>query len=134
MDVGVEIGDSQSLPLDEEGMCVVESIAGGGEDVLAASTTTYDNTVTGEGILVISFVTLISTVLSGFASLTTFVATIVSIEGGELLAELVTVKVSGVGRADGVAAEPPSTATTEYATRRRTWDCLVGSWGLTGRA
>lgn len=73
---------------------------------------------------------MISTVFAGSNSLTVSVATIVSINSGMLLGGAVTVTmlsdvwmrviVSGTGAAGGVAAEPPSTATTEYATRLRT--------------
>ena len=73
----------------------------------------------------------------GSNSLTTFVATIISIDGDMVLAGAVTVtvlsdvsmrvRVSGTGTAGGVAAEPPSTATTEYATRLRTAGCLGGA-------
>lgn len=68
----------------------------------------------------------------GSNSLTTFIATIISIDGGMVLAGAVTVtvlsdvwvrvraRVSRTGTAGGVAAEPPSTATTEYATPLRT--------------
>ena len=75
-----------------------------------------------------------STVFAGSNSLNVFIATVVSIEGGVLLAAAVTVSIlsdvrmrvrtSGTGAIGGVAAEPPSTATTEYATRLRTVGCL----------
>lgn len=66
---------------------------------------------------------MISLVFAGSKSLTIFVATILSIAWGVLLAETVMVSmlsdvwmrviVSGIGAGGGVAAEPPSTATTE---------------------
>lgn len=78
-----------------------------------------------------------STVFPGSNSLTTFVATTVSIDGSKLLVGAVTVtmlsdvwirvRVSGTGVAGGVAAEPPSTATTEYATRLWATGCLGGA-------
>lgn len=88
---------------------------------------------------------MISMVFAGLNSLTIFVAVIVSIGGGVLLAGAVTVSmlsdvwrrvmVSGTRAAEGVAAEPPpSTATTEYATRLRTAGCLGGAWGFSGKA
>ena len=87
---------------------------------------------------------MISIVFAGSNSLTNFVATIVSIACGVLLAMAVTVSmlsdvwirvmISGTGAAGGVAVEPPSTATTEYATRLRTAGCLGGAWGFSGTA
>ena len=83
-------------------------------------------------------------VFAGSNSLTTFVNTSDSIDRGVLLAEAVTVwtisavrvrvRTSGTGAAEGVAAEPPSTATTEYGTRLRTAGCLGDAWGFSGRA
>lgn len=86
------------------------------------------------------------TVFAGSISLTTFVTTIFSIDHGVLLARVVTVsilsevrmrvRISGTTAATAaevVAAEPPSTATTEYATRLRTAGCL-GDWGFIGKA
>ena len=80
---------------------------------------------------------MISTVFAGSNSLTVSVATIVSINGGILLVGAVTVTmlsdvwmrviVSGAGVAGGVTAEPPSTATTEYATRLRSAGRLGGA-------
>ena len=77
-------------------------------------------------------------------SLTTFVTTIVLIDGGVLLAGAVTVlmlsevwvivKISVTKVADVVASEPPSTATTEYATRLRTGGCIGCACGLRGKA
>ena len=87
---------------------------------------------------------MISIVFAGSNSLTTMVATMLSIACGVLLAGTVTVSMlsdvcirvmtSGTGAAGGVAAEPPSTATTEYATRLRTARCLGGAWGFSGKA
>ena len=81
---------------------------------------------------------------SGSGWLTTFVTTIVLIDGGVLLAGAVTVlvlsevwirvKISVTEAADIVASEPPSTATTEYATRLRTGGCLGYAWGFIGKA
>ena len=83
-------------------------------------------------------------VFLGSGSLTTFVTTIVLIDGGVLLAGAVTVlmlsevwirvKISVTEVADVVASEPPSTATTEYATRLRTGGCFGCVWGLRGKA
>ena len=83
-------------------------------------------------------------VFSGSGSLTTLVTTIVLIDGGVLLAGAVTVlmlsevwmrvKISVTEAADVVASEPPSTATTEYATRLRTGGCLGYAWGFSGKA
>ena len=44
------------------------------------------------------------------------------------------VKISVTEAADAVTSEPPSTATTEYATRLRTGGCLGYAWGLSGKA
>lgn len=87
---------------------------------------------------------MISIVFAGSNSLTILVDTILSIACGVLLAGTVTVSIlsdvwirvmtSGTGAAGGVAAEPPSTATTEYATRLRTARCLGGAWGFSGKA
>ena len=83
-------------------------------------------------------------VFAGCNSLTTLVITIDSIDGGVLLAEAVTVwmlsavrvrvRASGTGAAEDVAAEPPSTATTEYGTLLRAAGCLGDAWGFSGRA
>lgn len=87
---------------------------------------------------------MISIVFAGSNSLTIFVATILSTACGVLLAGTVTVSmlsdvwmrvmVSGAGVGGGVAAEPPSTATTEYATRRRIAGCLGGACSFSGKA
>lgn len=82
---------------------------------------------------------VIITVFAGSNSLTTFVATIVSTEGGALLAGTLMVSMlSDVWRrvraARGVAAEAPSTATTEYATRLLTAGWLGAAWGFSGKA
>ena len=44
------------------------------------------------------------------------------------------VKISVTEPADVVASAPPSTATTEYATRLRTGSCLECGWGFSGKA
>ena len=44
------------------------------------------------------------------------------------------VTISVTEAADVVASEPPSTATTEYATRLRTGGCLGYAWGFSGKA
>ena len=87
---------------------------------------------------------MIFTVFGGPDSLTMFVATIVSIDGGVLLAGVVTVSilfevcirviVANTGTAGDVGVEPPSTATTEYGTRLPTAGCLGGAWGFSGKA
>lgn len=87
---------------------------------------------------------VIITVFAGSNSLTTFVTTIVSTEGGALLAGTLMVsmlsdvwmrvRVAGTGAARGVAAEAPSTATTEYATRLLTAGWLGAAWGFSGKA
>ena len=87
---------------------------------------------------------MISIVFAGSSSLTILVATMLSIACSVLLAGTVTVSMlsdvwirvmtSGTGAAGGVAAEPPSTATTEYATRLRTARCLGAAWGFSGKA
>ena len=85
-----------------------------------------------------------NTVFSGSIPLTNSVTIIVSIDGGVLLAGAVTVvmlfdvwirvRVSVTGAADVVISEPPSTSTTEYATRLWTV-CRVGdAWGFSGKA
>ena len=80
---------------------------------------------------------MISTVFAGTNSLTILVAVIVSIDSGVLLVGAATVtmlsdvwmrvRVSGCWGAGTVAAEPPSPATPEYATRLRTTGCLGGT-------
>ena len=85
-----------------------------------------------------------NTVFAGSGPLTTFVTETVSIDRGVLLAGAVTVSMlcevwvgvstPGTGALEGVEAEPPSTATTEYATRLRTAGCLGNAWGFIGRA
>ena len=83
-------------------------------------------------------------VFAGSNSLTTSVATIVSIDAGVLLARTVTVlvpsdvrvkvRISVTGAAGAVAVVPPSMATTEYATRLRTAGCLGDARGFNGKA
>lgn len=87
---------------------------------------------------------LMNLVFSGSISLTTSVTTTVSIDGGVLLAGAVTVtmlsdvqvrvRISVAGAAEVVAAEPPSMATTEYATCLRTAGCSGDARGLNGKA
>ena len=87
---------------------------------------------------------MMSTVFAGSSSLTVFIATIVSMDRGVLLAGAVTVsmlsdvwmrvRTSGTGTAAGVTAEPPSTATTEYARRFCTAGCLRSAGGFSGKA
>lgn len=91
-----------------------------------------------------TWVRLMSMVFLGSNSLTISVTTTVSVDGGVLLAGTVTVlilsdvrvrvRISVAGAAEVVAAEPPSMATTEYATRLRTAGCLGDARGLNGKA
>ena len=90
-----------------------------------------------------SCVKLRKTVFAGAEPLTTSVTTTVSIGGGVLLEEAVTVSVLSDVRMkvkelctaiEVVAAEPPSTATTEYATRLWTAGCFGGDRNFRGKA
>lgn len=113
-------------------------------DAAARLTTLKDGVAVGDIGSVPSRARLMETVFSGFSSLTTLVTTTVLIDAGMLLASAVTVlmlsevwtrlKISVTEAADIVASEPPSTATTEYATRLRTRGCLEYVWGFSGKA
>lgn len=136
--------DITQFPLELAESWLVRGSVGDNVGVSAGSTTAYDGTVTGERDLVKVWVRVISTVFAGFNSLIICVAIIVSIDSDVLLAGAATVlmlsdvwmrvRVSTTGEAGGAPAEPPSTATTEYATRLRTTACLGGVWGFSGRA
>lgn len=70
---------------------VVGTVSAGG---VSSLTTTYFSCGGRDAVFVISCVTIISTVLAGSRSVTICVATIVSIEGGTVIAAAVTVTVS----------------------------------------
>lgn len=104
---------------------VVMEIIAGEEEGVSSLTTTYLSFEGREVVFVMSLVTKTSKVFAGSELVTTFVVTIVSIEGGSVIAGAVTVTIAaeafimvvagGIGAALGVdmAVVPPSTATTE---------------------
>lgn len=154
VEVQVEVDDKVGVEVENEvtqfsvgtpvEVWLVRSTVDDDVGVSAGLTTMYDELVVGEGVFVTSCVRIISTVFAGSISVTIFVAILVSIDGGVLLAGIVTVSilsevwmmvtVSDTGAAGDVTAESPSTATTEYATRLRTAGCFGGARGFSGKA
>ena len=115
-----EVEVVQSTDVNAVEVSVTKATAGDGASS-SALMTLYDGGEVGDGVFVMS--SSILTVFAGSDSLTTIVDTTVSVEAGRVLVGAVTVSVcsdvcvivltAGALAGGGVAAEPPSTATTE---------------------
>lgn len=130
VEVKVGVEEVRSMVVKAVEVCVINSVVDNDKTVLSASTTGYkgfedaaDDCKDGDNVAVKSLVTLTLMVSAGSDMLTTAVETITSVEGGSVTVGAVTVSVwskvwiivvaADILGSEDVAAEPPSTATTE---------------------